>query len=109
MNIKFTRRNLYYSGWAEDILLIPDNYEIKYSQRRDLYECTEKSDADSIIGLIDYSEMNDNYKSLNLLLEDKQSKPDFQKWESSDNTRKHFLLTTKVLWDTNDPIEHITT
>ena len=109
MNIKFTRTNLYYSGWAEDFLLIPDNDEIKYAPRRDLFECTEKSDADSIIGLIDCSEMNDNYKSLNLLLEGKQSEPEFQKWEPSGDISKHFLLTTKVLWDTNDPIEHITT
>ena len=79
MSIKFTRTNLYYSGCAEDFLLIPDNDEIKYAPRRDLFECTERSDADSIIGLIDCSEMNDNYKSLNLLLEDKQSEPEFQK------------------------------
>ena len=109
MNIKFTRTNLYYSGCAEDFLLIPDNDDIKYVPRRDLFECTEKSDADSIIGLIDCSEMNDNYKSLNLLLEDKQSEPEFQKWEPSGDISKHFLLTTKVLWDTNDPIGHITT
>ena len=109
MNIKFTRTNLYYSGCAEDFLLIPDNDDIKYAPRRDLFECTEKSDADLIIGLIDCSEINGNYKSLNLLLEDKQSEPEFLKWEPSGDISKHFLLTTKVLWDTNDPIEHITT
>ena len=75
MNIKFTRTNLYYSGCAEDFLRIRDNEEIKYAPRRDLFECTEKSDADSIIGLIDCSEMNDNYKSLNLLHEDKKIEP----------------------------------
>ena len=79
MNTKFTRTNLYYSGCAEDFLLIPDNDEIKYAPRQDLFECTEKSDTDSIIGLIDCSVMNDNCKSLNLLLEDKQSEPEFQK------------------------------
>ena len=109
MNIKFTRTNLYYSGCTEAFLLIPDNDEIKYAPRRDLFECTEKSNTDSIIGLIDCSEMNDNYKSLNLLLEDKQSKPEFQKWEPSGDISKHFLLKMKVLWDTNYPIEHITT
>ena len=42
------------------------------------------------------------------MLEDKQSESEFQKWEPSGDISKHFLLTTKVLWDTNDPIEHIT-
>ena len=73
MNINFTRIKLYYCGCAEDFLLIPDNYKIKYAPRWDLFECTEKSDADLIIGLIDCSEMNNNYKSLNLLFDDKQS------------------------------------
>ena len=67
MNIKFTRTYLYYYDCAEDFLLIPNNDEIKYAPRLDLFEYTEKSDADSIIGLIDCSEINDNYKSLNLL------------------------------------------
>ena len=100
MNINFTRTNLYYCGCAEDFLLIPDNDEIKYAPRWDLFECTEKSDADLIIGLIDYSEKNNNYKLLNLLFDDKQSEPEFQKWEPSGDISKHFLLTTEVLWDT---------
>ena len=49
MNIKFTRTNLYYCGCAEDFLIIPDNEEIKYEPRRDLFECTEKSDADQLL------------------------------------------------------------